>query len=290
MRFIDFCDKHKILLAVFPPHSTQSLQPLDVVLFSPLAHFYSDLVTEHFHDSQALAGVSKANFFMLFWRAWQQTMTKVRILSSFEVTGIWPQNASVVLNRWDSDSDDGCETPPPINPTDWRSIDRLFHVVVGENKSDDARQLRRTLHHLSARCELLTVEKEGLSAVISTQNHSKKQRRALPLSQKKKGRSEALLFSPSKVRTARQQHKLNETKRLEEEVAKHHRREERAATTLRNKLEKERRSAAHAAKLKASREKRAEEAAKREREQQERNAAKAIQLSEIGNCKALNKT
>ncbi|KAI1676492.1 DDE-1 domain containing protein [Pyrenophora tritici-repentis] len=32
--FIDFCE---ILLMVFPPHSTDSLQPLDVVLFAPLA-------------------------------------------------------------------------------------------------------------------------------------------------------------------------------------------------------------------------------------------------------------
>ena len=56
MRFIDFCDKHKILLAIFPPQSTHSLQPLDVVIFSPLAHFYSDFVTEHLHNSQTLVG------------------------------------------------------------------------------------------------------------------------------------------------------------------------------------------------------------------------------------------
>jgi hypothetical protein len=31
--FIYFCDSNRILLAIFPPHSTHSLQPLDVVLF-----------------------------------------------------------------------------------------------------------------------------------------------------------------------------------------------------------------------------------------------------------------
>ena len=150
-----------------------------------------------------------------------------------------PQNASVVLSWWDSDSDDSYETPPPIDPNDWRSIDGLFHVVVEENRSDDARQLRRTFHHLSARCELLTVKKEGFSAVISTQNLTKKRRGALLLSQKKKGRSEALLFSPSKVRTARQQHKLDETKRLEEEVANHHKREESGYHSARQVRERE---------------------------------------------------
>lgn len=30
--FIDYCDHNKILLAIFPPHATHTLQPLDVCL------------------------------------------------------------------------------------------------------------------------------------------------------------------------------------------------------------------------------------------------------------------
>ena len=67
MDFIDFCDQHKILLAIFPLHSTQSLQPLDVVCFAPLAQNYSDHVTKHLHNSQGISGVTKSDFFMLFW-------------------------------------------------------------------------------------------------------------------------------------------------------------------------------------------------------------------------------
>ena len=72
-------------------------------------------------------------------------------------------------------------------------------------------------------------------------------------------------------------------------MAKHHQREERAAATLRNKLEKERCSAAYTARLKALRQRRAEEAANRERKKQERDAAKSIQLSQSGNSKASQK-
>ena len=36
-RFITWCDQNKVLVAVYPPHSTHRLQPLDVSLFSPLA-------------------------------------------------------------------------------------------------------------------------------------------------------------------------------------------------------------------------------------------------------------
>lgn len=160
---------------------------------------------------------------------------------------------------------------------------------MGDNTSDDARQLCCTLHHLLARCKILTVEKKGLSSVVASHNPSKKKQETLDLRQQKKGRSEALLYSPSKVREARHRNQLNETKRLEEEVAKHHRREERASTTLRNKLEKERRSVAYKNRLEASRMKREAEAAEKERRKQERDAAKAIQLSQSGKRKASKK-
>jgi len=41
MRFIEFCDANRILIAISSPHSTYSLQPLDVVLFSPLSRNYT---------------------------------------------------------------------------------------------------------------------------------------------------------------------------------------------------------------------------------------------------------
>lgn len=37
MDFIEYCDRHRILLIVLPPYSTHTLQPLNVVLFKPLS-------------------------------------------------------------------------------------------------------------------------------------------------------------------------------------------------------------------------------------------------------------
>jgi hypothetical protein len=42
MDFIEYCDQNKILLAIFPPHSTHTLQPLDVCMFKPLSQAYSN--------------------------------------------------------------------------------------------------------------------------------------------------------------------------------------------------------------------------------------------------------
>lgn len=58
---------------------------------------------------------------------------------------------------------------------------------------------------------------------------------------------------------------------------------------LKNKLQKEARLKAYKERLKALRIRRAEEAAKQERKKQERDAAKAIQSTQSGKRKALNK-
>ena len=39
---INFCDSNQILLAIYPPHSTHTLEPLDVALFGPLGKAYSN--------------------------------------------------------------------------------------------------------------------------------------------------------------------------------------------------------------------------------------------------------
>jgi DDE superfamily endonuclease len=46
MSFLDWCEQHRIIVAVFPPHSTHRLQPLDVSLFCPLSIAYTEQLIE----------------------------------------------------------------------------------------------------------------------------------------------------------------------------------------------------------------------------------------------------
>jgi hypothetical protein len=69
MDFIDYCNKIKTLLATFPPHSTHTLQPLDVVMFKPLSSAYSTELSRHLHRSQELIPIKKDDFFPLFGRS-----------------------------------------------------------------------------------------------------------------------------------------------------------------------------------------------------------------------------
>jgi hypothetical protein len=47
MGFIEYCDDNKILLAIYPPHSTHTLQPLDIGMFKPLSTAYSAALADY---------------------------------------------------------------------------------------------------------------------------------------------------------------------------------------------------------------------------------------------------
>jgi hypothetical protein len=100
MDSLDHCDKHRILLAIMPPHSTHTLQPLDVVMFKPLSSSYSNELTTHLHKSQGLIPMKKGDFFPLFWKAWHAASRKELVEKSFKATGIWPMERDVILNRF----------------------------------------------------------------------------------------------------------------------------------------------------------------------------------------------
>ena len=90
MRFIDYCNKHKILLVIYPPHSIHWLQPLDVSLFSPLATFYSQELNRFMMISEGYSRFTKRDFFRTFWIAWKKAMKPENIASGWKRTGIYP--------------------------------------------------------------------------------------------------------------------------------------------------------------------------------------------------------
>ena len=96
--FINYCNCHKILLMIYPPHATHTLQPLDVVCFQPMAQNYTNELDNRMQKTQGWLPVKKSDFFPLFWKAWVTTFTKDLIQKSFKATGIFPPNANVILD------------------------------------------------------------------------------------------------------------------------------------------------------------------------------------------------
>jgi hypothetical protein len=94
MDFIEYCDQNRILLMVYPPHSTHTLQPLDVFMFKPFSSAYSGQVAAFIERCQGLTSMSKRDFYPMFVAAWEASFKKETILKAFQATGLSPFNPS----------------------------------------------------------------------------------------------------------------------------------------------------------------------------------------------------
>jgi hypothetical protein len=83
--FVDFCEKHQIVLLCLPSHTTHRLQPCDIGVFGPLASCWKAEVNE---ASQQHLAIMKYNFLEIY--------TQTTIQSAFRKTGIHPFDPSMI--------------------------------------------------------------------------------------------------------------------------------------------------------------------------------------------------
>jgi hypothetical protein len=297
MDFINYCDQNKILLAILPPHSTHTLQPLNVVMFKPLSTAYSKELTTHLHNGQGLSVIKKSDFFHLFWKAWVSTFTQGLILRSFEATGISPLQPNVILQRFAKDtpeaSDGSTSSSSVYSGKDWLKIETLLWKVAKDKSSKELRKISRSLHHISVQNQLLHHKISGLKEVLKTQKKHKNKSFALQFQPRKDYYGGAEFYSPSRVekarsneRTKQQNQKAEELRKAEMTKLRHANKlykekiaQERREQRTREKEERERVRAEKAKEV-------AERKAQRERDKQARDAEKAVQLPQRGKRKA----
>ena len=78
------------------------MQPLDVVMFSPLAAAYSKVLADWIDKCQGLSSITKRDFFRLFWVAWEVSFKETSILKAFKCTGLTPFDPLQILTRFTS--------------------------------------------------------------------------------------------------------------------------------------------------------------------------------------------
>jgi hypothetical protein len=236
MDFIKYCDRNRILLAVYPLHSTHTLQPLDVVMFKPLSSAYSAQVASFMERSQGLTSMSKRDFYPMFIAAWETSFKKATILKAFEATGLPPFNPEVILNRFNqpaqlgqsSDSDSSA-----LSGSDWRKIRQLVDHAVADRDQRKISKLNQTIHQLSIRSVLAEHENRRLKEALINERQRRKRGKALPLQAAEEYHGGAVFWSPKKVKEARdrqhQQELKEEQQRLQRAEKVHDREEQRQA-------------------------------------------------------------
>jgi len=286
MDFIDYCDQNRILLAILPPHSTHTLQPLDVAMFKPLSTAYSAELSRYLHRSQGLASITKGDFFPLFWNAWKASFKESTILSSFRVTGISPPDPDQILDRFTRSQESRESSLSALSDDDWRKMDRLIRSAVKDQGSQDTKKLRQSLHHLSVQNELLKHEIDGLKQALSIKRKRNKKGKPLDLQQRQEYHGGAVFWSPRKVREARVRQAIKEREEKEQQLQKAKVAElKKAAKLYKEKIQQEKRAAREAAK-EAKEKERAKKAAQRAAQKSANNTEKALQLSQKAKRKA----
>jgi hypothetical protein len=76
MRFINYYDQNRILLAILSPHSTHRLQSLDIDLFEPLAEYYHQEINRFVANIQEFVSISKRYFWNFFYKAYTRAFTQ----------------------------------------------------------------------------------------------------------------------------------------------------------------------------------------------------------------------
>jgi hypothetical protein len=130
MDFIEYCYQNKILLMIYPPYSTHTLQPLDVVMFKPLLSAYSDQVAAFMERCQGLTSMSKRDFYPMFMTAWEASFREGAILKAFEATSLLPFEPEVILKKFNTrqptpgSSDDSDSSA--LSASNWRKTEGLL--------------------------------------------------------------------------------------------------------------------------------------------------------------------
>ena len=117
LKFQELCRENKIYTLCMPPHSSHLLQPLDVGCFSPLKRAYghqvSSLIRNHINH------ITKLEFLPAFRAAYDQSVTKENICSSFRGAGLVPYSPEAVLSKLDVKL--RTPTPPAPEVTLWEA-------------------------------------------------------------------------------------------------------------------------------------------------------------------------
>jgi hypothetical protein len=204
---------------LYPPHSTHTLQPLDVVMFKPLATGYSNKVAGFMERSQGLTSMSKRDFFPLFYQAWEASFKEMTIPKAFEATGLSPFNPDVILKRFNTTSSSSSDSESSaLSASNWRKTERLLREVVKDRGDKRAQKLSQAFHQISTQNTLLEHEVKGLRKALVSERKRRKRGKALLLEEPEEYHGGAVFWSPRKVKEAHEQQQLKEH---EEEQLQH---------------------------------------------------------------------
>ncbi|KLO08238.1 DDE-domain-containing protein [Schizopora paradoxa] len=94
LEFLQFCILHNIVVLVYPPHCTHTLQGLDVVCFAKFKKEWHSALSKFEDENQRAVG--KDDFLAVFGGAYMQSFEPEMVRAVFRVTGVHPYDETVI--------------------------------------------------------------------------------------------------------------------------------------------------------------------------------------------------
>jgi hypothetical protein len=166
--FLKYCLDNKVIPFSMPPHATHHLQPLDVGVYGPYAHYYGLQVDEFTRKSSGILPINKGNFWDILRPARVRTFVKSTITSAWAQTGLYPFNPRMAISKLPNG-----RTPEPIqaipevqsSPTAPRTprttrklTKRVIQDTSGSPQRKRAKKLSSTIEQLLTENALLKLE------------------------------------------------------------------------------------------------------------------------------------
>lgn len=238
--FVQLADSYRILLIIFPSHTTHRLQPLDVVLFGPLSTAYSKELVKYTETALGWVTMTKRMFWPLFREAWKASFTVKNIKKAFEATGIWPQDPQKVLQK--------LPTPTQTLSTSLPSANQILHTPYTSRQGRQlaaatpnlavVAALQNAVIKLSTLSEIHEHRLNGLSRSFAKEKQKRKPRKRLNLVGEE-DHGEAQFFSPTRILAAIEHADSEEAQKEEEARQKEAQKAERERVRVQKLAEKE---------------------------------------------------
>ena len=292
MKFLNWCEQNRILVAIYLPHSTHRLQPLDVSVFAPLAHHYSQGLDSLIRQSEGHAAMSKRDFFAIFWPAFEKAFTQTNIASAWSKTGIVPFNPKEVLAMFSSPSENITEqlsaersaSGSSSSAFDSPSKAKKLRTIVNGSTAGIDKRTRRTLDKLgdailglSAKLTLSRLRNKQLETALRLEQKKKKRQRKVLEELRSSEGSGALIMSPTKIQRARDLAMSREQEKEQLARDKESRAQERSKEKARKQEEAQRKREDRAVASAARKEAAAEKKAARAKAKADKMASKQLE-------------
>ena len=158
---IRMASEEKIVVFALPPHTTHLMQPLDKSAFASLKTSWKQVCHQFFVKNPGRV-ITRYDFCSLLSEAWYQAMTIRNITAGFRVSGIYPFNREIVLEKLPKE--EFTSFKPESVP---QSSGLAYIPLYSPAPNHKSHRVRELSHTTSVQCDC-TSERKGLCSSFSS--------------------------------------------------------------------------------------------------------------------------